>query len=671
MSEDPFLMKRKTESEGTEMDILINRKIPSELFGDAREKDEFLAREEIAGLLEDMEGEKCISEEETVEDKMSEIFDKLEKSQVLLIEGNTGCGKTTKIPKYLLKRYKRIVCTQPRRIAAMSIAKKVARDMNVRLGEEVGYSVRFDDRSSGRTRLKYATDGILIREINGDKYLNKYDVIIVDEAHERSINIDILLGYLKQILVKRNDVRVIIMSATLNSEKFISFFKCQTVEIQHKMFPLEIFFLKKSEVVDYLGEAVKTAIQIHRTEESGDILVFLTGKEEINGGHALLTEELGRDVEVCCLYSTLSPEEQEAVFKKTEKRKIVLATNIAETSITIEGIKYVVDCGRSKQMRYSASFGMDILEVGWISKSQAKQRAGRAGRTQKGKVFRIYSKEEYQKMNDNTVPEIFCCNLAKAVLELKSIGLDDIMNFDFIDRPAVSNLKKALELLYYLRAIEGNGRITPIGVRASKIPLEPEMAISLIVSEELGCLDDVSIISAMLSVGNVWQDIPRHSQLYKAFLYAKTIHSDKRGDHFSFLGIYRRWEKTGFKVWYLKKWFLNVRNMLQVVKIKKQLCSMFKGPCRSDESKVVLSFCAGYFMNVAKLSGGSYTSIFNDTKCFIHNTSCISRQHPKYILYHSLCKTEKEYARYCVEVTQEDLLKGANHVFSRQQKPEK
>lgn len=660
-------MRKKTESKSTETEIFINRKVPPELFGNAKEKAEFIAKEEIMGLLGDTREEKPSSNGETVEDKMDEIFDKLEKSQVLLIEGNTGCGKTTKIPKYLLKKYERIVCTQPRRIAAMSIAKKVARDMNVRLGEEVGYSIRFDDKSSGRTKLKYATDGILIREINGNKYLKKYDVIIVDEAHERSINIDILLGYLKLILAKRSDVRVIIMSATLNSEKFVSFFKCQTVGIQHKMFPLEIFFLKRSEVVDYLDEAVKTVIQIHRTEESGDILVFLTGKEEINGGRVLLMEALGGDVEVCCLYSTLSPEEQEIAFKKTKKRKVVLATNIAETSITIEGIKYVVDCGRSKQMRYSASFGMDILEVGWISKSQAKQRAGRAGRTQEGKVFRIYSKEEYQRMNDNAVPEIFCCNLAKAVLELKSIGLDDVVNFDLIDKPSVSNLKKALELLYYLRAIEGNGKITPIGAKASKIPLEPEMAVSLIVSDELGCLDDVSIIAAMLSVGNVWQEISRHSQSYKAFLYAKGMHFDKRGDHFSFLGIYRKWEKTGFKIWYLKKWFLNIRAMLQVVRIKKQLCSMFKGPSKSDESKVVLSFCAGYFMNVAKLGGGSYTSIFNDTQCFIHRSSCMSKQYPKYILYHSLCRTEKEYARHCIEITQEDLLKGANHMFNRVQ----
>ncbi|AFN84055.1 HrpA-like helicase [Encephalitozoon romaleae SJ-2008] len=660
-------MKRKTESKSTETEIFINRSIPSELFGNTREEAEFIAKEEIMGLLGDIQEEKPFSSGETVEDKMDEIFDKLEKSQVLLIEGNTGCGKTTKIPKYLLKKYERIVCTQPRRIAAISIAKKVARDMNVKLGEEVGYSIRFDDRSSSKTRLKYATDGILIREINGDKYLKKYDVVIVDEAHERSINIDILLGYLKLILAKRSDIRVIIMSATLNSEKFVSFFKCQTVGIKHKMFPLEIFFLKRSEVMDYLSEVVKTVVQIHRTEESGDILVFLTGKEEINGGRALLMEALGDDVEVCCLYSTLSPEEQEIAFKKVKKRKVVLATNIAETSITIEGIKYVVDCGRSKQMRYSASFGMDILEIGWISKSQAKQRAGRAGRTQKGKVFRIYSKEEYQRMNDNALPEIFCCNLAKAVLELKSIGLDDIVNFDLIDKPSFSNLKKALELLYYLRAIEGNGKITPIGVQASKIPLEPEMAVSLIVSAKLGCLDDVSIIAAMLSVGNVWQGISRHSQLYKAFLHAKAAHFDKRGDHFSLLGIYRKWEKTGFKIWYLKKWFLNIRVMLQVVKIKKQLCSMFEGPPKSDENKVVLSFCAGYFMNVAKLSEGSYTSIFNDTQCFIHSSSCMSKQHPKYILYHSLCRTEKEYARYCMEVTQEDLLKGANHMFNKLQ----
>ncbi|ADM12573.1 HrpA-like helicase [Encephalitozoon intestinalis ATCC 50506] len=662
-------MEERTVFKGMETEIRINREIPPELFPLAKDKKDSIAEEEIMDLLISTEKKEERSGEESVKDKMGEIFSKLEKSQVLLIEGDTGCGKTTKVPRYLLERYKSIVCTQPRRIAAVSVAKKVAQDMNVKIGMEVGYSVRFNDVSSKKTRLKYATDGILLREIVSDKCLNRYDVVIIDEAHERSVNIDILLGYLKSILSKRKDLRVIIMSATLSSEKFISFFRCQTVEIRHRMFPLEIFFLKKAGALDYLDEAVKTVVQIHRTEEEGDILVFLTGKEEINNGRNILVEILGNDAEVYCIYSMLSPEEQELVFKKTKKRKIVLATNIAETSITIEGIKYVVDCGRAKQMRYSGAFGMDILEVAWISKAQAKQRAGRAGRTQEGKVFRLYSKEEFQEMSENTIPEIFCCNLAKAVLELKSIGVNDIVNFDLIDKPDTSNVRKALELLYYLKAIGGDGKITPIGARASKIPLEPELAISLIVSSDLGCLEDVSIIAAMLSVGNIWLDIPKYSQSHKAFLDAKSLYFDRRGDHFSFLKIYRMWERTGFKISHLKRSFLNVRAMLQTVKIKKQLCSMFNGPCKSDESKIVLSFCAGYFMNVAKLvEGSSYVSIFNDTQFFVHNTSCMSRKRAKYILYHSLCRTGREFVRCCVEVTLEDLLKGANHMFSKVEK---
>ncbi|CAD25996.1 possible PRE-mRNA SPLICING FACTOR (ATP-DEPENDENT RNA HELICASE) [Encephalitozoon cuniculi GB-M1] len=664
-------MKKMAAAESMEAEICINREIPPGLFPAVKGTDDLMAEGDIMSLLESIKKTEGGSGEVSVEDKMDEIFAKLEKSQVLLIQGDTGCGKTTKIPKYLLRKYGKIVCSQPRRIAAVSIAKKVAVDMKGKIGEDVGYSIRFDDMSSGRTRLKYVTDGVLLREIKNDKHLKKYDVVIIDEAHERSVNIDILLGYLKSILSERKDLRVVIMSATLNSEKFASFFRCQTVEIRHRMFPLEIFFLKKSDVADYVDEAMKTVVQIHRGEESGDILVFLTGRDEINSGREILMEVLGNDAEVCCIYSTLSPEEQEAVFRKTKKRKIVLATNIAETSITIEGVRYVVDSGRAKQMRYSASFGMDILEVVWISKAQAKQRAGRAGRTQAGKVFRMYSKEEYQKMDDNTTPEIFCCNLGKIVLELKSIGVDDIVNFNLIDKPDASNVKKALEMLYYLRAIGGDGKITSIGVKASTIPLDPELAVSLIVSSELGCLEDVSIIAAMLSVGNVWLDVPRYSQSYKAFLGARAAHFDKRGDHFLLLKIYRRWEKTGFKISHLKRWFLNVKTMLQTVKIKKQLCSMFRSPCKSDESGILPSLCAGYFMNVAKLVGESYVSIFNDTPCFIHYTSCMSRQNAKYILYHTLCRTGKEYARYCVGVTLEDLLKGANHMFAKVRKTEK
>jgi HrpA-like RNA helicase len=601
--------------------------------------------------------------EDTIESRMQEIFEKMESNQVILIQGSTGCGKTTRIPRYLLKKYGRIVCSQPRRIAAISIAKKVAADMEAEIGTTVGYAVRFDECCSRNTRLKYITDGVLLRELSSNRLLEGYDVVVIDEAHERTINIDILLAYLKGILVQRSDLRVVVMSATLSAEKFLNFFGCPIVEIRHKVFPLENFFLRK-EAEDLMTEILTTVIQIHKTEDKGDILVFLTGQNEIKEAARVLGRELDeKEVTVLMIYSSLSPEQQEAVFLPSRKRKIVLATNIAETSITIDNIKYVVDSGRVKQMRFSPILGMEILEVVWISKAQAKQRSGRAGRTQPGKVFRIYTKSEYEAMSEDTLPNILCSNLSNTLLLLKSLGVDDILSFDLMDRPDVESVRKGLQLLYYLKAIGADGGITALGRRMACMPVEPELAVSLIAAERLGCLEDLIIIASMLSIECVWADVPKWSNLYQTFMSVRSLYFDRRGDYFSLLKIYRSWEKRNFKSVFLSENFLNARMMKQALRIKQQLCMQFKGPWRSNESAVSQAFCAGYFMNVAAISLEGYTNIFTGAPCFIHSSSCLSRQYPSFVLYHSLCRTEREYITMCLEITVDDLLKGANHIF--------
>ncbi|KAH9410612.1 putative helicase [Ordospora pajunii] len=665
------LMKEQEMGEYSDTGIEMNLDVPEGIFPEEAKVDwdEEIGKGEILDLLGEAEEGSTLDVEESVEEKMEEIFEKLETNQVILVQGNTGCGKTTKIPRYLLQRYGKIVCSQPRKIAAISVAKKVAKDMNVCVGHEVGYSVRFDDMSGKRTRLKYVTDGILLREINSNKDLNGYDVVIIDEAHERSMNIDVLLGYLKMILRKRKDLRVIVMSATLSSEKFVSFFGCQRIEIRHRMFPLEIFFTKKGCDGDYLREGLKTVMQIHKSEGPGDILMFLTGKDEINNAQAVLSSMMpANEVEICCIYSTLAPEQQERVFKASKKRKVVLATNIAETSITIEGMKYIVDCGRCKQMRYSALLGMSILEVGWISRSQAKQRAGRAGRTGSGKVFRIYTKEDYKRMSMDTMPEILSSNLANTILLLKSIGILDITSFEMLDRPDVSNVKKALELLYFLRTIEENGKITALGRKAARIPVEPELAVSLLASCELGCLEDVSIIAAMLSVENAWIDVAKSSAEYPKYVEARTKYFDVRGDYFSLLRVYKGCEAARFAASYMRKKYLNIRAMHQAQRIKKQLVAMLNVRSMSDESKVVQSFCAGYFMNIAKIADGRYVSVFHGTQCYVHSSSSMFNRRAKYILYHCVFKTGREYVKHCVEVSEEDLVKGANHIFVKKRK---
>ncbi|MGL5900468.1 MAG: helicase-related protein, partial [Lactobacillaceae bacterium] len=317
-----------------------------------------------------------------VESKIDLIYNLLKINNIVLIQGDTGCGKTTKIPRLLLKKYKNIVCTQPRRIAAISVAKRVSKDLNTKVGDLVGYAVRFEDCISKNTRLRFVTDGILLREISQYQNLEKYDCIVIDEAHERTINIDILLGFCKSMLDKNHKMKIVIMSATLATENFINFFNCPFIDIKHKKHPLENYFLKNYKTDCWFEETLKTIVQLEKTEPTGDILVFLTGQEEIKEAHEILKEYI--DIGNCkffTMYSSMPIEEQELVFEKYPIRKIILSTNVCETSITIENIKFVIDCGRVKQMRYSDNLGMYILETAMISKAQARQRSGRAGRT--------------------------------------------------------------------------------------------------------------------------------------------------------------------------------------------------------------------------------------------------------------------------------------------------
>lgn len=601
-----------------------------------------------------------------VESKMDLIFSILEKNKIVLIQGDTGCGKTTKIPRLLLKKYKNIVCTQPRRIAAISVAKRVADDLNTKIGDIVGYAVRFEDCTSNNTRLRFVTDGILLREISQFKNLDKYDCIIIDEAHERTINIDISLGFCKNILNKNCDIKIVIMSATLATDKFINFFNCPFVDIKYKKFSLQNYFLKEYITDDWFEETIKTIVQLEKTEQDGDILVFLTGQEEINEAHEILKEYI--DISNCkffTMYSSMPIEEQELVFEKYPIRKIILSTNVCETSITIENIKFVVDCGRVKQMRYSDNLGMSILETVMISKAQARQRSGRAGRTEPGKVFRIFTMEEYNNMIETSIPEILTTDVSSGILTIQSLGIGDIKTFPLIDKPKIEAINNALEFLYLLKAVDALGNITDLGKNIAKIPLYPSLALSLIKSINLGCFDDVAIISAMLTVEQIFNDIKNNNKLYRKFDFIKKSWYDSRGDFFMMLKIFKKWEENHFSYKFLKMNFLNIKNMWQAKKIREQLSKIFNKRKFSNESKVLEAFCCGYFMNIAKITQDGYTTIFKDTNCFIHSSSCLYKKNAKYVLYFSILRTRKEYLRYCNVVTPEILCKSVNHVFNK------
>ncbi|CAN6468009.1 unnamed protein product [Victoria cruziana] len=449
-----------------------------------------------------------------------EFLDVLEKNQTLVLVGETGSGKTTQIPQFVVEagytsNRKQIACTQPRRVAAMSVSRRVAEEMDVTIGEEVGYSIRFEDCSGPKTILKYLTDGMLLREAMTDPLLERYRVIILDEAHERTLATDVLFGLLKEVLKNRADLKLVVMSATLEAEKFQGYFNgAPLMKVPGRLHPVEIFYTQEPER-DYLDAAIRTCVQIHTCEPSGDILVFLTGEEEIEDACRRLNKEVNNmgdqvgPVKVVPLYSTLPPAMQQKIFEPAPPavkeggppgRKIVVSTNIAETSLTIDGIVYVIDPGFAKQKVYNPRVRVESLLVSPISKASAHQRAGRAGRTQPGKCFRLYTEKSFQDdLQPQTYPEILRSNLANVVLTLKKLGIDDLVHFDFMDPPAPETLMRALELLNYLGALDDEGNLTRLGEIMSEFPLDPQMSKMLVVSPEFNCSNEILSVSAMLS----------------------------------------------------------------------------------------------------------------------------------------------------------------------------
>ncbi|CAH9079032.1 unnamed protein product [Cuscuta europaea] len=454
-----------------------------------------------------------------------EFLQTLKENQTLILVGETGSGKTTQIPQFVLdaiedetpdKRRKFMVaCTQPRRVAAMSVSRRVAEEMDVTIGEEVGYSIRFEDCSSARTVLKYLTDGMLLREAMTDPLLERYKVIILDEAHERTLATDVLFGLLKEVLKNRPDLKLVVMSATLEAEKFQGYFYgAPLMKVPGRLHPVEIFYTQEPER-DYLEAAIRTVVQIHMCEPPGDILVFLTGEEEIEDACRKITKEITNlgdqvgPIKPVPLYSTLPPAMQQKIFEPAPPplvaggppgRKVVVSTNIAETSLTIDGIVYVIDPGFAKQKVYNPRVRVESLLVSPISKASAHQRSGRAGRTQPGKCYRLYTEKSFQNdLQPQTYPEILRSNLSNTVLTLKKLGIDDLVHFDFMDPPAPETLMRALEVLNYLGALDDEGNLTKLGEIMSELPLDPQMAKMLVVSPEFNCSNEILSVSAMLS----------------------------------------------------------------------------------------------------------------------------------------------------------------------------
>ncbi|CCF59440.1 hypothetical protein KAFR_0H00310 [Kazachstania africana CBS 2517] len=604
----------------------------------------------------------------------SDLLTMIRDNQISIIIGETGSGKTTQLAQYLYEDGfcsggRLIGITQPRRVAAMSVANRVALEMNVQLGEEVGYSIRFEDYTSPKTRLKFMTDGILLRETLLDPELEKYGCIIIDEAHERSLNTDIMIGILRNLLVKRRDLKLIVTSATMNAAKFSEFFgNAPQFTIPGRTYPVDIIY-SKNLVNDYVEAAVTEAVKIHLSNKisSGDILIFMTGQEDIEVCMDLIKEKLTEvyskkfgiskfeeisDLEIFPLYSALPPALQNKIFRKLDdsRRKIVIATNIAETSLTIDGIRYVVDCGYSKLKVYNPRIGLDSLAITPISRANANQRSGRAGRTSTGVAYRLYTEETLEtEMYVSTIPELQRTSLQNTILLLKSLGVKDVLSFPLMDSPPLQTLLASLYDLWLINAIDNFGNLTSLGKLMSKFPLQPSLARILITASYNDCSEEMLTIVSMLSVPQVFQ---RPKQREKEADLARSKFFVPGSDHLTLLNVYSQWKQNKFSSQWCTKNFVQYRAMCKAHDIREQLVKIM------GKNKVLLTssgtdwtivkkcICSGFAHQAAKLSGlGKYVHMKTGMDVQLHPTSTLFGlgDPPSYVVYNELLMTSKEY----------------------------
>ncbi|CAK9441515.1 uncharacterized protein LODBEIA_P53830 [Lodderomyces beijingensis] len=618
-----------------------------------------------------------------------DLVTQIRDNQFIVIVGETGSGKTTQIVQYIYEEKlhvfngceKIIGCTQPRRVAATSVAGRVADEVGCVVGDEVGYNVRFDDNTSYKTKIKYLTDGMLEREALSDPELSNYAVIMLDEAHERTIATDVLFALLKKAALKNPNLKVIVTSATLDAEKFSTYFNnCPIMRIPGRTFPVEVLYTKEPEM-DYLAAALNSVMQIHLSEPvGGDILVFLTGQEEIDTSCEVLADRMqtlgdaASELIILPVYASLPPEQQTMIFEPAPPgaRKVILATNIAETSITIDGIYFVVDPGYVKINAFDPRAGMDSLRVCPISQAQANQRSGRAGRTGPGKCYRLYTENSYAQMLPNAIPEIQRQNLSHTTLMLKAMGINDLVNFEFMDPPSSHTLFASLEDLYMLDALDDEGNLTKLGREMADYPMEPALAKVLIKSMEFGCTEEILSIVAMLSVQTIFYR--PHKRRALADQRKARFHSTQ-GDHLTLLNVYQRFMLNhGSQTWCQDN-FIQHRSMKKAVDVRKQLRLILQKygykdfRSSGDPSVILKTLCCGYFKNTAERSSDAgYMILANRESVFLHPSSSMWGKSPEFVLYHTVLSTTKQYI-HCVSVIQPQWLVELSPKFFKKGDP--
>ncbi len=652
-----------------------------------------------------------------VSGKKDEIAAAITNNQVVIICGETGSGKTTQIPKICLELGRGVAGlighTQPRRIAARSVASRIAQELQSPLGEVVGYKVRFNDKLSESSYIKLMTDGILLAETQGDKFLNAYDTIIIDEAHERSLNIDFLLGYLKQLLPKRPDLKIIVTSATIDAERFSNHFVgAPIIEVSGRTYPVEIRYrplgkagfrarevaeaenaqfdledetifgiarkaktearwLEEDDEEEAIEEAILDAADDLLRQGDGDILVFLPGEREIRDVADHLRKYQGRSaklkhIEVLPLFARLSIEDQQKIFKSHSSRRIVLATNVAETSLTVPGIKYVIDAGLARMNRYSTRAKVEQLQIEKISQAAAKQRAGRCGRVSSGICVRLYSEEDFNGRPEFTEPEILRSSLASVILRMAALKLGDVTEFPFIEAPSSRLVSDGYLLLQELGAVDSNRQITEIGLQLARLPLDPRVGRMILAAKREGCLNEILIIASVLSI----QD-PRERPMDKREA-ADNAHAKFAGEGSDFMSYLKLWDffDNALKTKKSNKDLLSQchSNFLSFLRLKewRELHSQIKQITDEMEFKVNekeanfeqihKALLAGLLGNIGFKDGDNDAySGARSIRFYVAPGSCLKKTRPKWVIAAELVDTSKLYAR-CVAKIEPDWI---------------
>ncbi len=618
--------------------------------------------------------------------RVEDISRAIEQNQVVIIAGETGSGKTTQIPKICLNLGRGIRGlvghTQPRRIAARSVSARIAEELGEQVGQQVGYQVRFTDNTSESSRIKVMTDGILLAEIQHDRFLDKYDTLIIDEAHERSLNIDFLLGYLRQLLPKRPDLKIIITSATIEVERFSEFFdKAPVIEVSGRTYPVDVRYRplagdeddRDQGWTDGVLSALEEIEQHERTEKQppGDVLVFLPGEREIRALSKVLRHAELRHTEVLPLYSRLSNQEQNRVFQTHKGRRIVLSTNVAETSLTVPGIRYVIDTGVARISRYSVRSKIQRLPIEPVSQASANQRAGRCGRVAPGICFRLYDEADFLNRPEFTDPEILRTNLASVILQMATSGLGEIRDFPFLEAPDRRQVNDGYKLLEELSAVDDKRRVTRLGRTMARLPLDPRLARMLVTSADHGSLAEVLIVIAGLSVQDP-RERPQDKQ--QAADQAHAPFNDKESDFATLLNIWNWFEEQrqelsqnqlkklcqkNFLSWMRMREWRDIHRQLTLI-CREQKLTLNRDPANYDAiHKAILAGLLGQI--AVKTEKREYLATRN-RKVMIFPGSKVAKSGPKWIVAAEIVETSKVFARMVAAIQPEWVEPLAGHI---------